>query len=290
MKRPRRRSRNQTQSTNPIQGLWRDRNFLVIDLRDHQFPPRCLKSNLPCDLPIEPVPLSTEKVTDDEADQLDEDEELTNIAHVSYGHKSRTTVELRLRLPLRPGWRRLITSPWGTRIAMIGVAGVLLSLLAAFVSSNSVAQANGSIWGLFVLVSLATTFLGLFIRLCLFWILPIRRIEEKKVWLGGVHREWLRSLPKFVPSSGMLIRELEFANWQFWPTLAMGFVFVILVFVTIASVTPEFLGRWVISVYLIAIGLTILFANATSGHILRTRRRLEELYLSRIRRRGRKRP
>jgi hypothetical protein len=289
MKRRRQRLQNQTQSTSPIQGLWRDRNFLVIDLREHQFPPRCLKSNLPCDLPAESTALSTQSVTDDEGDRLDDDEELTNTAQDSYGHKSRTTVELRLRLPLRPGWRRLITSPWGTWIAGVGWFGLILSLPASLLLKLFSTWIDRRAGVGMILISLAVLLLGLFINLCLSWILPIRRIEEKKVWLGGVNRDFLRSLPEFVPSSQMLVRELEVANWKFWPALAMGFVFVILVFVTIASVTPEFLGRWVISVYLIAIGLTILFANATSGHILRTRRRLDELYLSRIRRRGRKR-
>lgn len=272
----------------PTQGLWQDRNFLVIDLREHHFPPRCLKSNLLCEVPKEPVALSIQSVRDDEANQLDDDAELTNIARVSYGHRSPTSVELRLRLPLRPVWRRLITWPWGTRIAMLGAAGVILSFLAAFLSSNVLGWAGAGIWSQLILISLGTSFLGLFISRSLSWILPIRRIEEKKVWLGGIHRDFLRSLPEFVPSSQMLIRELEVANWKFWPTLATGIVFVILACVTIASVKPDYLGRWVIGFYLVGIAISILVANATSGHILRTRRRLEEVYLGRIRRRKRR--
>jgi len=288
MKRRRRNSNDSSPSASRTKGLWRDRNFLVIDLHEHEFPPRCLKSNLPCEVPAEAVPLWTQSAADREADQLDFDVGLARVAKVTYGHKSPTTVEIRLPLPLRPGWRRLITSRLGTQIAATGGAGVLLSFLLAWLGPTLPDWAYPRIWGRMILLSLAVTFFGFFVRLCLSWILPIRRIEEKMVWLGGVHRDWLKSLPEFVPSSQMLIRELEMANWKFWLTLGVGLVFMFLVFITIATLPEDHLGRWMISIYLVAIAIAILIANATSSHILLTRRRLEELYLSRIRRRKRR--
>lgn len=288
----RQRLRSQKKSASSANGLWRDRNYLVIDLHEHTFPARCLKSNLPVETPQESVVLWSQSVAPLEIDRLEEHDESLDSGRVriAHGHKSGTTVEVRLQLPLHPGWRRLINWPWGNRLAAVGGLGAGFTLLAGLLATQipSISLPR-NLWGWAIVSSLALLFLGLFLNLCLSWILPIRRIEEHKVWLGGVHRDWLQSLPQFVPSAGMLIRELEIANWKFWPLLGVGLVLVIFCFITILSVHADSLGRFVIAVYLIGIALTILNANSTSGHILRTRRRLEELYLSRVRRRGKQR-
>lgn len=288
-----RRHRPPRKRTANPSGLWRDRGLLVVDLREHQFPARCLKSNRPCELPVEFVTLWTQTIAPLELDRLEDDDELleSGRVHITRDSKSGVVVEIRLRLPLSPGWRQIVVWPWGMRLAAVGGIGVLLSFLALWLWPKfHWVWLTPAVWGQILVVSLAVLFGGLSIRSCLAWILPIRRIEEQKVWLGGVHREWLRTLPPFVPSSGMLIRELEVANWKFWPALAIGFLLNGLCFVTIFSMQPDALGRVVVGAYLVGIAIAILNANASSRQIQHTRQRLDQLYLRRLRRRGRKRP
>src|SRR5687768_8635955 len=106
MKPRRKLPKDHEKSANPANGLWRDRNYLVIDLREHTFTSRCLISNRPVEMSAEPVTLWTQSVATLEIDRLEDDEQLTDagVVRITQGHKSPTTVEVRLRLPLRPSW------------------------------------------------------------------------------------------------------------------------------------------------------------------------------------------
>lgn len=58
------------------------------------------------------------------------------------------------------------------------------------------------------------------------WTMPVHRVCEGKIWIGGVHRDWLERLPPFVPSRTMLAEEIWLLTASLWICFWVGVVFV----------------------------------------------------------------
>jgi hypothetical protein len=200
-----------------FRGLWRDEKLLVVDLADHHFPRRCLKSNLMV-AALEPVTLAYSQPTLEELRLLrGRDYQQAKITIVD-GSKQWTRVLIELPVPLSPGWRTIWLTPWGQRSIWIG--------LAVFVTAIVGIRYNEDLGLFFSLVGMLSMLFGAAFQIALRWVLPVYRVCEGKIWIGGVHRDWIARLPKFTPSRTMLEEEIWLLNASLWACFWFG-VFVL---------------------------------------------------------------
>lgn len=207
------------QSPSPFRfrGLWRDEKLLVVDLAEHHFPRRCLKSNQLV-AALETITLTYLGPTFAETQLLRDIQLKDGQINIIEASKQRTRVLIELPAPLSPWWRTVWLTPWGRRAIWIGL-GVLLSGIVGSQFNEDLGYFAFGLGMLLMLVAAAFQF-------ALGWILPVYRVCEGKIWIGGVHRNWLQRLPQFVPSRTMLAEEIWLLHASLWTCIWFG-VFVL---------------------------------------------------------------
>jgi hypothetical protein len=203
-------------------GLWRDGKSLVIDLAEHHFLRRCLKSNEAVELPFETVMLTLHSPATAELRLLQDDPR--KFARVRYtvhsGPKQHTRIKFELPLPLSPRWQAILRSRWGARLLFVGAA-MLLGTYFLWVKLH-----NTFDWAwipqLSLFLSLLVLLAGGVFQLFVHQILTVGRLYDGKIWVGGVHPAWLGRLPEYIPSRRMLKEEVQLLGWSFWICASVG--------------------------------------------------------------------
>jgi|GEM_PF-5474048 len=204
-------------------GLWRDGKYLVIDLADHYFPRRCLKTNEVIAPPFDTITLTCHGPSNAELNLLQNDPR--RFARVKYlvfeGPKQRTSIQFQFALPLTPHWQAIFRSVWGTRLLWAGAA-LLIGSYCSWILNDSIQWS----WlpQFTLLTSLVLLVAGGVFQLYRRLALTVPRLFDGKIWVGGVDSEWLRPLPAFVPSRRMLQEEIQLLTWSFWTCVVVGLV------------------------------------------------------------------
>jgi hypothetical protein len=208
-------------------GLWRDGRSLVVDLAAHAFPHRCLKTDLPLkDAAHAFVSLRTYNVIADELNLVRglvvaSTGQMLTISENSKGNN----VLVPLGVPLAPEWQAKLKSNFGLILA---VSSIVLTVL-LFIATMLLAFANNDLFivpaigcGLGV-VGMISGFVMMTRRDSS--VLSIKRLADRKVWLSGVHHDWLSRLPEFRASPEFLGREIKRAESSRWWSFATAIVF-----------------------------------------------------------------
>lgn len=222
--RPKRSEQGQPPSPFRFRGLWRDEKLLVVDLAEHHFPRRCLKSNQVVEA-LEKITLTYGRPTTAELQLLRGSRFKEVQITIVEASRQRTRVLLELPLPLSPWWRAVWLSPWGKRSIVSGLA-VLLAVYVLYGIGGVGNPEHKILAGLFRGTAILALLCGVAFQIALRWVLPVYRVCEGKMWIGGVHRDWLQRLPKFAPSRTMLAEEIWLLNASLWTCFWFG-VFVL---------------------------------------------------------------
>jgi hypothetical protein len=217
--RPPLKRRDSTESPSPFRyrGLWRDEKLLVVDLADHHFPRRCLKTNQVVEQ-LEPLTLTYYGPSSAERQMLSGLQFEKVQINVIEERKSGSRALFTLPVPLSPRLRTIWHSPWGQRLIWIGL-GVL-------VTAFFIASWHRDFAIVFMALGMISILVGIAYLIAQRWTLPVHRVCEGKIWIGGVHRDWLERLPKFVPSRTMLAEEIWLLHGSLWTCIWFG-VFVL---------------------------------------------------------------
>jgi len=260
-------------------GLWRDGNQLVIDLAHHQFPLRCLKSNSPVDK-LTQISLLAPTLTWLEKERFGTERRLAGSAFVSIVRRGKGPDEVRidLQLPLSPAWQWIANRHWAFWPRTIGIVGL--------VGAYFVAVGNQTINGAFrpsftlvqylIVVFLPLTLLGFLLEICLSSLLPIKRLDERKIWLARVNRQFLSLLPPFAPSLGMLERRLHSFVWQKWTTIVLAVAWWVLALVVWLTTSPLHITEaWLLAVLISVSLVAVLVSIYSHWHCVQIREQIK---------------
>ena len=259
-------------------GLSRDGRWLVVDLAEHHFPRFCLKSHQPIEPPFAPITLTCYSPGYAEWQTLQNGPQrfaLTKF-HIIEGHKQQTRIEFELPLPLTPRWQTIMRSPWGSRLLWIG-AVLLIVTYAAWISLHNTFDWTW-IPRLSLVVALTMLAAGGAFQLFRRWSLRVSKLYDGKIWIGGVHREWLRRLPEFVPSQRMLIEEIDAFSWTFWICVVTGLFFLGIM------IWGNWQGTWTenerpMGIYILIIAaVVVLIGNRARADLVKRKQQLKLLY------------
>lgn len=228
----RRREPQQPSSPFRFRSLWRDEKLLVVDLADHHFPRRCLKNNQVVEQ-LAPLTLTYSRPTSAEMQMLGAMQFKHVHINVIEERRSGARALITLPVPLSPRLRTVWHSPWGQRLIWIGL-GVLLT---AFVSAGF----HRDLGILFMAFGMLSILVGIAYLLAQRRTMPVHRVCEGKIWIGGVHRDWLLRLPTFTRSRTMLAEEIWLLNASLWTCFWFG-VFVLGLFLG-GRISGEFSGK-----------------------------------------------
>ncbi|WP_254511028.1 hypothetical protein [Anatilimnocola floriformis] len=260
-------------------GVWRDGNALVIDLAGHHFPRRCVKSNELVEPPFSLVSLTCHSPGYAELKLLQA--EPRRFARTKYvvtsGHKQETRIHFELPLPLTPRWRTIVQSKWGVRLLWIGAA-MLMATYAAWVLLH-----NSFDWEWIPQLSLAVSILvlicGAAVQLHQRSTLTVQKLFDGKIWIGGVHGDWLATLPPFTPSKRMLTEEVRLLSWSFWISASGGLALLLLFLInSLSSGTESAEYRNVRYALLTAAAAALLMGNRARLLLLTERAKLHWFY------------
>lgn len=204
-------------------GLSRDGQLLVVELAAHQFPSRCLKS----DVPVRSHSLVEPRTYNVVIDELDL---VTGLVVASTGRSlqiSRNSkgnnVVVPLALPLATEFQGKLKSRFGLWLVVSGILFTLACLGASFALAATdwfllpflgcVLGIGGTILG-FVWMALQT-----------YRVVSIQRLADRKIWLRGVHPDWLARLPDYKVSPELLGRDYKRAVSSTWWSLGTATVF-----------------------------------------------------------------
>jgi len=269
-------------------GLWRDGRWLVVDLQEHAFPNRCVKTNQPVEPPQPPLRLTCFSPPYLEVERLRSEHRQDGDAKVTIieGHKQTTRVVVELKVPLNPRWQRILHTPLGTRLLWGGAALILLRLASQWLTEQL--ELSGEFLGLWMWVLIIPALaIGAFVLLFQSFILNIRRLDECKIWISGVHRDWLKPLPEFVPSQGMIERQMFAANGQLWVSIGLAIALFVLVICAANADLQRDALQALSAVLLLIAGACIVVGNRARTRIAHLRRQKAELYPVKTRRRRR---
>lgn len=208
----------------PATGLWRDGKLLVVELAAHQFPNRCLKSDVPVRGPHTLVEPRTYNVLADELNLV------TGLVVASTGrslsisrNNKGNNVVTPLAVPLAPGMQARLKSWLGLFLAISGI----VFTIACFVTMLFLIQTDwfiipmiGCGFGVFWMI-----FGFVWMTLRTYRVLSIQRLADRKVWLRGVHRDWLARLPEYKISPELLGRDYKRAVTSTWWSFGTAIVF-----------------------------------------------------------------
>jgi hypothetical protein len=207
-------------------GLWRDGQWLVIDLAKHRFPRRCLKTNQPVDGPPVHATFTEFHLSVNEREQFRKLRVASSKAVVRTDWRNPQRLDVKLLLPLLSRYRWLLESSWIPGFCWFGFVAVIASIFAMndhlHLDSVALVIIREIVFGLAV----ACFPLGIAMSLIRSWIVRKRQIVDRKIWLAGVHRDWLAPLPPFVATRALAERCSSHAfGWSlFWLLLAAIFV------------------------------------------------------------------
>ncbi len=206
-------------------GLWRDGKLLVLEIGAHQFPNRCLKTDLPISGPHSLVEVRTQNVLPDELDLvrglvIASTGQLLRIKENNKGNK----VYAPLGVPLAPELQAKLKSNFGLILALssIGLTIVLftLTMILSFAGSDlAVIPLLGCLVGI---IGIITGFMLLMSRTS--GILSVARLADRKLWLTGVHLDWLARLPEYRISLDLLGRDYKRAVKYMWMAFGTSIV------------------------------------------------------------------
>lgn len=262
-------------------GLWRDGKSLVIDLAEHHLPRRCLKSNEVVELPFEPTTLTLYSPGYSELKLLQDDPR--RFARTKYevisGHKQQTRIRFELPLPLSPRWRAILLSKLGAWALWIGAA-MLLGTYFGWVILHSTFD-----WRWIPQLSLTVALLllaaGAAFQFFVRWTLRVHKLFDGKIWVAGVHPQWLRRLPEFIPSKRMLTEEIQILGWSFWICTGGGLLLLILFLAARlrGSTAVEEAGyRSALFTFLTAAAAALLVGNRARTQLLAEKQQLQKHY------------
>jgi|GEM_PF-4121638 len=211
----------------PSAGLFRDGRYLVVDLASHQFPDRCLKTDQPISGAHSLIKLQTYNVPADELDLIRglvvaSTNQLPKISESNKGN----SVIVQLGVPLTPAQARRLKSPW----PIISVIFFIALTIACFAGLFLAVDPNNALIFLSILVGVLIGIVGMigsFVMLTLRTsrVLKIKRLADRKVWLGGVHADWLARLPAYAASLELIQRDHRRAASTEWWSFATALVF-----------------------------------------------------------------
>jgi hypothetical protein len=262
-----------------FRGLWRDGNWLVIDLHDHRFPRRCVKTNRPVEKPSEPVRLYYRPEPYSIKHWLREGgSDIYSALLRPRQHGNRGYYPVDLLLPLSPAWRSFVTWPWGPRIAAVGVYATIASFL-LIVAAGTFRWIDSSAWFWPLGLSVGLIALGFGHQVAIACLFPVKRNDEGQMWIGGVHREWLRPLPVFVPSRRALEQSIFDAKWRLWTSWGVGiFLTGMVIALGVVGATREAGARPVVLAYLVVTAIVLGIGIAASTKIKRAREQIGKNY------------
>jgi hypothetical protein len=224
----------------PAVGLFRDGRFLVVDLADHQFPDRCLKTDEPISGAHTLVEMTTYNVA---AEELALVRGLvvasTNqLLRINENNKGNNVV-VQLGVPLTAAQTRRLKSPW----PLLFVIAAILFTIGCFGGMFLAVDPNNAAIFLSLFVGCVLGIFGMlfgFVALTTRTsrVLSIKRLADAKVWLRGAHPDWLARLPEYAVSTDLLKRDQQRSASSAWWSLATAAVFGIatLISVPIAAI------------------------------------------------------
>ncbi len=200
-------------------GLWRDGSLLVVDLRSHHFPHRCLKTN-------QHVSPDEHRLITQVVNGVPNDEvaSLKGFNVASSGHpldvsvrQYGSIVKVPLTVPLAPDWEQNRKSPTAIRIACIGIAITVLSILGQVPLMFMMMDWLMGPLGIATVVGIVMTITG-FVMLTMRDqnVLPIYKVEDGKAWIKKVDVVFLESLPAFQGTRELMARQLRRATLEKW--------------------------------------------------------------------------
>jgi hypothetical protein len=286
-----RRSRRKKKAPQPappvvVRGLWRDGNYLVISENSHHFPRRCVKTNEPVEKPKEFIQFATWGLSYSDLQHLSPAQRAEVLdTRPLLGQRNVPSHSVQLRLPLNQRWQWIFRT-WSGVWAI--AAGAVIAIVGQLSLNSKELEPSVllPLWRGLLVLGIGLALCGGLFLFAVNWMLSIRHMADGKIWIAGVHRDFLKPLPDYVPMRQTLEHEMFRGNWQLWTYLSLGIVFVVLILVAVAvgaSRDPDY--RSVIIGLLIAIAVAILLASLGSSQMHRARRQLTKLYLSKERRR-----
>lgn len=291
MSRSRRHKRKKPRPTKPpelvARGLWRDGNYLVIDEKSHQFPQRCVKTNEPVDRPKDSIVFSSwgQAYTDWHDLSPDQRDDIMANGRGNLKREASRSHSVALRLPLNRRWYRILTTRIG---GWLVAAGLILAFIGRMGLDSRELKPSVflPLWYYLHLVGLALLPCGLGCIVVVNWMLAIRHISDGKIWIAGVHREYLKALPEFVPNPHILKNEMFRGSSQFWIFAALGISFVVyILFIVLEGHRRDSEYSGLILAFLIAIAVSMGIAMFGSSQMHRARRQLAKHFPSQPRRR-----
>lgn len=225
-----------TNPTGEAFGLYRDGRYLVVDLDQHRFPPRCVKSDLPVNVPPAYLTLRTYNVNGEELNLM------RNVVVASAGQpltinetNKGNNVIVPLVVPLGHEWQAKLGSNFGLILA---VSSIVLTVL-LFIATIMLAISDND-WFFVPAIGCGFGVVGMISGFVLmtrrdYRVVSIQRLADRKVWLRGVHHDWLARLPEFRLNPAFLGREYKRAVsstwWSFGTALVFGMAAVVCVLI-----------------------------------------------------------
>lgn len=211
----------------PSVGLFRDGRSLVVDLANHQFPDRCLKTDQPISGMHTPIKLLTYNVNADELNLIRglviaSTNQMATISETNKGNN----VSVLLGVPLTPSQAARLKSPWPLLITIFFILWTITCFagLFVFIEPNQTPVFFCLLLGVFAgVVGMIMGFV--FMTLRTNRVLSIQRLADRKVWLRGVHADWLARLPVYTASTELLQRDMQRAASSEWWSFATATVF-----------------------------------------------------------------
>jgi hypothetical protein len=226
----------------PSVGLFRDGRLLVVDLANHQFPERCLKSDQPISGAHSLIKLLTYNVNADELNLIRglvvaSTNQLPTISETNKGNN----VTVQLGVPLTPRQAARLKSPWPLLTAIFFILWTLAcgAGLFVFVDPNNAVIFLSLILGVFIgIFGMIAGFVNMTLRTSR--VLAIKRLADRKVWLTGAHPDWLARLPIYTASTELLQRDHQRAASSEWWSFATAILFGIAALVCIPIATTGY--------------------------------------------------
>lgn len=205
-------------------GLWRDGRLLVVELAAHQFPNRCLKTDVPVRGPHTLVEPRTYNVIGEELDLVmhlvvASSGQVLKISRNSKGNN----VVVPLVVPLADEMQAKVKSSFGLILAISSILFTLACFAAIF-------PLAATVWFPIPMIGCGLGIFGMIFGFVLMTlrssrIVSIKRLADRKVWLRGVHPDWLARLPEYKISPELLGRDYKRAVSSTWWSFGTAMVF-----------------------------------------------------------------
>ena len=211
----------------PTVGLFRDGRHLVVDLVDHQFPDRCVKTDVPISGAHSLIKLATYNVPADELNLVRGVvvASTNQLPHIKENNKGNSVI-VQLGVPLTAAQAKRLKSPW----SLVTAIGFLVWTIACFAGLYLFNAPNQIPIFLGLLLGVLVGIIGMIVGLILMVnrttrVLSVLRLADRKVWLKGVHPAWLARLPTYTASVELLQRDWQRAKSSEWWSFGTAILF-----------------------------------------------------------------